>query len=98
MENSLDPVHTEWLHGRYYEYIMSRAAGRDAGGERMVERVVGHHLKIGFDVFAHGIVKRRVRLGGCEGHQAWGDGGTHRVSGDLRSGRGVHVAVSVVCR
>jgi len=71
MENSLDPVHTEWLHGRYYEYIMSRAAGRNAGGERMVERVIGHHMKIGFDVFAHGIVKRRVRLGGSEDDPAW---------------------------
>jgi len=71
MENSLDPVHTEWLHGRYYEYVMSRNAGKDAGGERMVERVIGHHLKIGFDVFAHGIVKRRVRLGGSEDDAAW---------------------------
>src|SRR5438876_843910 len=71
MENSLDPVHTEWLHGRYYEYIMSRAAGRNAGGERMVERVIGHHLKIGFDVFAHGIVKRRVRLGASEDDPSW---------------------------
>src|SRR2546428_1864590 len=71
MENSLDPVHTEWLHGGYYEYNMSRAAGRNAGGERMVERVIGHLLKIGFDVFAHGIVKRRVRLGASEDDPSW---------------------------
>src|SRR5436190_628940 len=57
--------------GRYDEYIRSRAAGRNAGGERMVERVIGHHLKIGFDVFAHGIVKRRVRLGASEDDPSW---------------------------
>src|SRR2546422_668262 len=39
MENSLDPVHTEWLHGRYYEYVMSRNAGKDAGGGR-----IGHPI------------------------------------------------------
>jgi hypothetical protein len=66
MENSLDPVHTEWLHGRYYNYVMSRKTSRDEGGERMVSRVITHHLKIGFDLFEHGIIKRRVRDGGSE--------------------------------
>jgi len=33
--------------------------------------VIGHHLKIGFDVFGHGIVKRRVRLGGSEDDPSW---------------------------
>ena len=48
MENSLDPVHTEWLHGYLSNYVL--------GGHRPVR----HHGKIGFDVFEHGIVKRRT--------------------------------------
>ena len=24
MENSLDPTHTEWLHGHYYNYVMEQ--------------------------------------------------------------------------
>ncbi|PYM11192.1 MAG: Rieske (2Fe-2S) protein [Candidatus Rokuibacteriota bacterium] len=71
MENSLDPVHTEWLHGRYYEYVMSRRGMKNESGERMVRRVIGHHLKIGFDVFPHGIIKRRVRAGGSENDASW---------------------------
>jgi len=71
MENSLDPVHTEWLHRRYYNYVMSRKAGKDASGQRMVSRVITHHLEIGFDVFEHGIIKRRVREGGSKDDAAW---------------------------
>ena len=71
MENSLDPVHTQWLHGRYYNYVMSRKTGKNESGERMVSRVITHHLKIGFDVFEHGIIKRRVREGGSEADSAW---------------------------
>ena len=71
MENSLDPAHTEWLHGHYYRYMMSRKAAPDAAGQRVVDRLTPHHLKIGFDVFAHGIVKRRMRVGGSENDAAW---------------------------
>ena len=71
MENSLDPVHTEWLHGHYYNYVMQQKNQKDDRGDRMVDRVVPHHIKIGFDVFEHGIIKRRVRVGGSEEDAEW---------------------------
>jgi len=71
MENSLDPVHTEWLHGHYYNHVLQQKAEKDDRGERFVERITPHHVKIGFDVFEHGIIKRRVRTGGSEEDDEW---------------------------
>jgi len=78
MENSLDPTHTEWLHGKYFDYEWARLGkaglpmpgrGKDrsysaAGGNRT-------HEKIGFDTFEHGIIKRRVLDGFTEDHPNW---------------------------
>ena len=74
MENSMDPVHTEWLHGHYYNYVMDQKGERNADGSRMVSRVIPHHEKIGFDVFQHGIIKRRVRVNGSEADPEWSIG------------------------
>ena len=48
MENSLDPVHTEWLHGRYYDFVMGLRNQRDARGQRFVDRLhcTGQKIKI----------------------------------------------------
>jgi 5,5'-dehydrodivanillate O-demethylase oxygenase subunit len=68
-ENTLDPVHTEWLHsyaGGYYRQLL--------GGE---EPSLGHerqHLKIAFDQFEHGIIKRRLMIGQDEDSEAWKQG------------------------
>ena len=74
MENSLDPVHTEWLHGHYYNFVMRQQNRRDARGDGFVSRLSPHHTKIGFDVFDHGIIKRRVRVGGSESDPEWSVG------------------------
>ena len=74
MENSLDPTHTEWLHGHYYNYVMEQKGAEglaDTAYQRFVPRVIGSHEKIGFDVFEHGIVKRRIRAGFDESHPMW---------------------------
>ena len=74
MENSLDPTHTEWLHGHYYNYVMEQKGAEglaDPTYQRFVPRVIGSHEKIGFDVFEHGIVKRRIRAGFDESHPMW---------------------------
>jgi 5,5'-dehydrodivanillate O-demethylase len=61
MENSVDPVHVEWLHGYYTNAIL------DPTGRPDIERrpslaswKVRQHAKISFDVFEHGIIKRRT--------------------------------------
>ena len=86
MENSLDPVHTEWLHGHYYNYEMSRKPDDDPRGSRFVRGVIPHHEKIGFDVFEHGIIKRRIRAGGSEEDHEWSVGHPVLIPNILRVG------------
>lgn len=62
MENSVDPVHVEYLHGRHL--AAQRGDTPDAGYNKK-------HMKIGFDVFDYGIIKRRVVAGGSERDEDW---------------------------
>jgi 5,5'-dehydrodivanillate O-demethylase len=69
-ENSLDPVHVEWLHsyfGGYVDEIMGQP--RTVVGQGSFK-----HMKIGFDVFEHGIVKRRLLEGQTEDDPEWAHG------------------------
>jgi 5,5'-dehydrodivanillate O-demethylase len=64
MENSVDPVHVEWLHQNFNNYVRDRL-----GSEEKSQRL--KHEKIGFDVFEHGIVKRRILEGETETDEDW---------------------------
>ena len=61
MENSLDPVHTEWLHGHHYEFLKEQEGIKVAISTR--------HLKIDFKEFEFGMTKHRL----LEGHSEDGD-------------------------
>ena len=63
MENSLDPVHTEWLHGHLQEFLEERRATKYA--------ISKHHLKIDFAEFEYGIFKRRLLAGASEDSDDW---------------------------
>ncbi|MEK7217266.1 MAG: Rieske 2Fe-2S domain-containing protein, partial [Chloroflexota bacterium] len=89
MENSMDPVHVEWLHGYYLDYVWARK------GLPMAPRSAGRHQKIGFDRFEHGIVKRRVVEGHTEEHDAWRVGHPVVFPNILRSGTGFQYRVPV---
>lgn len=65
MENSMDPVHTEWLHGHYDQY---RKAQR---GETLNNAFLREHVKIEFDRFDYGLVKRRLFKGQSEDSDDW---------------------------
>ncbi len=80
MENSLDPVHVEWLHGHFDQYVVERL------GQPDLKRKVFHHEKIGFSVFEHGIIKRRVLEGGSEEDDDWRAGHPVLFPHILRSG------------
>jgi 5,5'-dehydrodivanillate O-demethylase len=67
MENSFDPTHVEWLHGRYFNYQLERR------GEAPTV-LGGHHIKIGFDLVDYGIIKRRLREGQTEVDEDWSVG------------------------
>ena len=74
MENSMDPVHTEWLHRYFSRYVLRRL---EETGKRSKDEhwrpppPVIPHVKIGFDVYEHGIIKRRVLKGGSEDDVSW---------------------------
>jgi 5,5'-dehydrodivanillate O-demethylase oxygenase subunit len=78
MENSLDPVHVEWLHQYFSNYVLERLGRREEGDHDpafwRIQAEVRRHVKIGFDVFEHGIVKRRVLEGDDESHSNWANG------------------------
>jgi 5,5'-dehydrodivanillate O-demethylase len=68
-ENTLDPVHTEWLHSYFGNYYRQLKAGQ--------EPTIGHerqHIKVGFDAFEHGMIKRRLTVGQTEDSEAWKEG------------------------
>lgn len=65
MENSVDPTHVEWLHGHHL------AAIRSEKGLAPPTRYVKRHVRIGFDRFPYGIIKRRILEGGSEQDEDW---------------------------
>jgi 5,5'-dehydrodivanillate O-demethylase len=72
MENSLDPVHVEWLHTHFSNYVLKRMGHEDL--QRRGWSANGRparHTKIGFDLFDYGIVKKRVMENTDENHPYW---------------------------
>jgi 5,5'-dehydrodivanillate O-demethylase oxygenase subunit len=73
MENSLDLTHVDWLHGRYYSYVLEWEGlppwpqhERRSGGRRIV--------RMGFDLTDHGMVSRRMVEGDSEDAPEWRKG------------------------
>ncbi|HEX3247088.1 MAG TPA: aromatic ring-hydroxylating dioxygenase subunit alpha [Chloroflexota bacterium] len=71
-ENSLDPVHVEWMHRYFGDWVNQQKYGNFdmSGGVNNVQ----HHQKIGFDEFEYGIIKRRVLEGYTEEDDDWKHG------------------------
>jgi 5,5'-dehydrodivanillate O-demethylase oxygenase subunit len=65
MENSVDPYHVEWLHGRFADYVRN-----DGSPTVLTNRTV----KVGFDTFEYGIIKRRLLEGETEEDEGWSVG------------------------
>lgn len=63
MENSLDPIHTEWLHGHLYEFVKEQ--------ENVKVAISAKHAKIAFKEFEHGITKHRLLVGQSEESDDW---------------------------
>lgn len=63
MENSFDPIHTEWLHGRFQEFLEE-----ERGAKYAISR---KHLAIAFEEFEYGVYKRRLLAGAREDSDDW---------------------------
>jgi 5,5'-dehydrodivanillate O-demethylase len=64
MDNSLDPIHYEHLHGAYGNYVAKKQG-------RTPPMFPARHTKIDFDVFEYGIYKRRLMEGQPEDIDDW---------------------------
>jgi 5,5'-dehydrodivanillate O-demethylase len=79
MENSLDPIHLEWLHIHFSDYVLEKL-GRPDLKRRTVTDNQGRvlpaykHTKIGFTIFDNGITKRRTLVGTTEEDDLWAVG------------------------
>ena len=71
VENALDPVHVEFLHGWLGKYILEQRDDPDPALLSASESFTKKHLEIGFDLFEHGIVKRRLVEGGSRDDEDW---------------------------
>jgi 5,5'-dehydrodivanillate O-demethylase oxygenase subunit len=65
VENILDPVHVEWLHGVFRNYAAERTGKIDNRRKRI------RHLKVAFDLAEYGIIKRRILEGETEEADDW---------------------------
>jgi len=72
MENSVDPVHLEWLHGVYGAHTAKLDGRIDVVAEGVA--TYGRHKKIGFDSTDFGLTKRRVYGNSDENDPKWSVG------------------------
>lgn len=68
MENSVDPHHVEWLHGRYFKFLGEQKGFLAPPGFQK------KHVQVGFDAMEWGILKRRVLEGNSEEMDDWAIG------------------------
>ena len=72
-ENSLDPLHFQWLHRYYGGWVMNRRTPleqRDAWNARTLAKG-DDHRKIGFELTEYGIIKRRLVGEDTEDAENW---------------------------
>jgi 5,5'-dehydrodivanillate O-demethylase len=62
-ENTLDPLHVEYLHMKFTNW-----ARKQLGEPPIPER---KHARVGYDLFRYGIVKKRLWEGDAEDSQEW---------------------------
>ena len=69
MDNSMDPVHFEYLHGHYGNYLLKLR------GQEPAFNTATAHVKIDFDVEDNGLIyKRRLLTGDSEDSEDWTTG------------------------
>ena len=89
-ENSLDPVHFQWLHRYYGMWRASKVMQGETYDEfdRISAARGKAHVKIGFDRFEYGIIKRRMLEGEDEQSEWWRIGHPILFPYTLRVGQG----------
>jgi len=97
MENSLDPLHFQWLHRYWGGWEMNRTkpqAERDAWNAAVGARGA-EHRRIGFEVTGYGIIKRRLVGDETEDSDHWKIGHLILFPNILRVNHGLEYRVPV---
>jgi len=73
MENSLDPVHFEWLHRYYgtYEMLRTHPDRELEEWDSQTAKRGKHHIRLGFELTEYGVIKRRLLEGEDEHEDHW---------------------------
>jgi 5,5'-dehydrodivanillate O-demethylase oxygenase subunit len=66
-ENSIDPVHFEWLHANW-------GIAQQAFAQGQAPTYAPRHLQLKFEEFDHGFIYRRIREDTDENHELWTTG------------------------
>ena len=96
-ENSLDPLHFQWLHRYWGGWSISRMKSAEEG-EKFFSQVAGRgadHRKIGFEITDYGVIKRRLVGDETEDDQHWRLGHPILFPNILRVGHGLEIRVPV---
>jgi len=70
-ENSMDSVHTEYLHGQLWEYVRERLNRTDPVIDGEIKRFLKHHAEIRFEPFDYGFRKYRRLEGDAPSANGW---------------------------
>lgn len=70
-ENSMDSVHTEYLHGQLWEYVQERKGEADPVKQGEIKRFLRHHQEVRFEPFEYGFRKYRLVEGDAESANGW---------------------------
>ena len=90
-ENSVDPLHAEWLHEYFNSYVLEQESGVPWYA---VEPIHKHKaVKIAFDPYEYGIIKRKVEEGGSEKDDSWAVGHPLIFPNMLYTGNALEVAL-----
>jgi 5,5'-dehydrodivanillate O-demethylase len=96
-ENSLDPLHFQWLHTYYGGWVMNRKRTQEERDEFLASvsnRGAAHH-KIGFEITDYGVIKRRLVGNETEADEFWRIGHPILFPNILRVGNSLQFRVPI---
>jgi 5,5'-dehydrodivanillate O-demethylase len=64
MENTPDPVHTEYLHGHYFNHLLDKSGSTDARSRQLANGFTTHFLKHDYAIGKYGLDRRTTRTRG----------------------------------